>query len=60
MLLKVSHIPEVKKPNIIKRAKEEYKQEQELKVIDNKGELPQREKRDTIRHNYDNLAKKGK
>jgi len=60
MLLKVSHVPEVKKPNVIKRAKEQYKQEQELKVIDNKGELPQREKRDTIRHNYDNLAKKGK
>jgi hypothetical protein len=45
MLLKVSHVPEVKKPDVIKRAKQEYKQEQELKVIDNKGKAPEREKR---------------
>ena len=56
MLLKVLHVPEVKQPNIIKRAKQEYKQEQELKVIDNKGEPPQREKRDTVRHNYSTMA----
>ena len=56
MLLKVVHVPEVKQPNVIKRAKQEYKQEQELKIIDNKGEAPQRENRDTIRHNYSTMA----
>ena len=56
MLLKVLHVPEVKKPDIIKRAKQEYKQEQELKIIDNTGEIPQREKRDTVRHNYSTMA----
>ena len=60
MLLKVLHIPEVKQPNVIKRAKQEYKQEQELKVIDNKGEAPQREKRETIRHNYSTMSGKRK
>jgi hypothetical protein len=45
MLLKVLHVPEVKKPDIIKRAKQEYKQEQELKIIDNKGKEPEKEKR---------------
>jgi hypothetical protein len=60
MLLKVLHVPEVKKPNVIKRAKQERKQEQELKTIDNKGEPPQREKRDTIRHNYGAMVGKRK
>ena len=60
MLLKVLHVPEVKQPNVIKRAKQEYKQEQELKVIDNKGEAPQREKRETIRHNYSTMSGKRK
>jgi hypothetical protein len=55
MLLKVLHVPEIK-PNVIKRAKQEYKQEQELKVIDNKGEAPQRAKRETIRHNYSTMS----
>jgi hypothetical protein len=60
MLLKVLHVPEVKKPNVIKRAKQERKQEMELKTIDNKGEAPQREKRDTIRHNYGAMVGKRK
>ena len=59
MLLKVLHVPEVKKPNVIKRAKQERKQEQELKTIDNKGEAPQREKR-ANRINYAELNETGK
>ena len=49
MLLKVLHVPEVQKPDIIKRAKQEYKQEQELKALDIKPENIQRVSRSTAR-----------
>ena len=38
MLSKVSHVPEVKKPNIIQKAKQDYKQELILKKEDQKEE----------------------
>ena len=38
MLTKVLHVPEIKKPNIIRKAKEDYKQELQLKREDQKEE----------------------
>jgi hypothetical protein len=60
MLLKVSHVPEVKKPDIIKRAKENYEQEKILKREDQKQENIRETRTRGNRIDYAELNKKGK
>jgi len=60
MLLKVSHVPEVKKPDIIKRAKQNYEQEKILKREDQKQENIRETRTRGNRIDYAQLNKKGK
>ena len=60
MLLKVSHVPEVRKPDIIKRAKQEYKQEKILEKEDQKQENIRETRTRGNRINYAELNKRGK
>ena len=60
MLTKISHVPEIKKPNIIKKAKEDYEQKKLLKREDQKQENIRETRTRGNRIDYAELNKRGK
>jgi len=60
MLSKVLHVPEVQKPDVIRKAKEDYEQEKLLKREDQKQENIRETRTRGIRIDYAELNKRGK
>jgi len=60
MLSKVLHVPEVQKPDVIRKAKEDYEQEKILKREDQKQENIRETRTRGNRINYAELNKRGK